>query len=255
MVLKNRIKLQVLPLKNRKKPFKTQIVPRDWSSATYFLTLAAFGNPESTVFFPDLHLDSMQADEHILHILNTKIEKNTELTREEMPLVQAISIDNGESFLNCADSHKGITITQNQADIISLKQAFSCLVCPDAVQTIAVFYAMKRRKVHITDLQTLRIKETDRIEALQTELAKIGVLCETTDDTFSIVSFDDTIKLKNIVIQTYNDHRMAMAFAALALQYPGITIENAEVVTKSFPKFWEQLEQLGFKTIFTHQTP
>jgi 3-phosphoshikimate 1-carboxyvinyltransferase len=90
----------------------------------------------------------------------------------------------------------------------------------------------------------LKIKETDRLEALQIELTKLGANISVTNDSLTLVATKEINP--NISIATYNDHRMAMAFAPLALRVP-IFIENAEVVSKSYPDFWEDLKSLGFQ--------
>jgi 3-phosphoshikimate 1-carboxyvinyltransferase len=89
----------------------------------------------------------------------------------------------------------------------------------------------------------LKIKETDRLEALRIELTKLGANISVTNDSLTLVATKEINP--NVTIATYNDHRMAMAFAPLALRVT-IFIENAEVVTKSYPDFWEDLKSLGF---------
>ena len=95
----------------------------------------------------------------------------------------------------------------------------------------------------MTGLHTLKIKETDRLEALKIELNKLGATISVTDDSLTL---EPSLKInENISIKTYQDHRMAMAFAPLALKVP-IVIEDAEVVSKSYPTFWEDLKSIGF---------
>jgi 3-phosphoshikimate 1-carboxyvinyltransferase len=93
-------------------------------------------------------------------------------------------------------------------------------------------------------LHTLKIKETNRLTALQNELTKLGATVTTTEDSIMLVP--STAIHSNIKIETYNDHRMAMAFAPLALRVP-ITIINAAVVSKSYPNFWNDLKSIGFQ--------
>jgi 3-phosphoshikimate 1-carboxyvinyltransferase len=95
----------------------------------------------------------------------------------------------------------------------------------------------------LTGLHTLKIKETDRLEAIKIELTKLGAEISVTNDSLTLLASNAITP--NIKIATYNDHRMAMAFAPLALKVP-IIIENAEVVSKSYPDFWEDLKNLGF---------
>ncbi len=96
---------------------------------------------------------------------------------------------------------------------------------------------------YLTGLHTLKIKETDRLVALKTELEKLGGHVCITADSLHLKESSDLNQ--NIAIDTYNDHRMAMAFAPLALKTP-LVIKNAEVVCKSYPMFWEDLRTLGF---------
>ena len=91
----------------------------------------------------------------------------------------------------------------------------------------------------------VKIKETDRIIALYNELSKLGATIEYTDETLTVKAFNGTIN-SDVHIATYNDHRMAMAFSPLALKTP-IIIEDANVVSKSYPSFWQDLKSIGFK--------
>ncbi len=114
--------------------------------------------------------------------------------------------------------------------------------CPDASLVIAVLAAFSEGSSSITGLHTLRHKETDRIAALANELRKIGCTIETTDDSITIdpsTRHDDPV-----VIETYNDHRMAMAFGVLGLARPGISISNPACVSKSYPTFWRDFAKL-----------
>ena len=95
-------------------------------------------------------------------------------------------------------------------------------------------------------MHTLKIKETDRLEALKTELTKLGAIISVTNDSLTLQPSD--VINKNVSISTYQDHRIAMAFAPLALKAP-IIIENAEVVSKSYPSFWEDLSMFNFSII------
>ena len=114
---------------------------------------------------------------------------------------------------------------------------------PDIAQTVAVTCLGLGIGCELTGLHTLKIKETDRLLALQNEISKFGADVFVTSDT--LVLQPHQISSKEITIKTYQDHRMAMAFAPLALLTP-LQIEDAEVVSKSFPDFWEKLKALGF---------
>jgi len=114
---------------------------------------------------------------------------------------------------------------------------------PDLAQTIAVCCFGLGIACHLTGLHTLKIKETDRLKALSVELTKLGAIVETTDHSLTLEARDQAIK-PGVTIETYNDHRMAMAFAPLVTQVP-ILIEHPEVVSKSYPNFWNDMAQVG----------
>jgi 3-phosphoshikimate 1-carboxyvinyltransferase len=120
---------------------------------------------------------------------------------------------------------------------------------PDLVQTMAVLCAMCDRPFHFTGTQTLQIKETDRIAALDSELQKLGILISY-DPAGRWMSWDGCKKKLDSPgepIKTYQDHRMAMAFATASLRFPGMYIEDPLVVSKSYPTFWSDLEKVGFE--------
>ena len=115
---------------------------------------------------------------------------------------------------------------------------------PDIAQTIAVTCLALNVPCYLTGLHTLKIKETDRLVALKTEIEKFGSRVEVTQDSLEL--FPQKEFSKNISVATYNDHRMAMAFAPLGLKVP-FEIEDAEVVSKSYPGFWEDFQKLNFE--------
>lgn len=121
---------------------------------------------------------------------------------------------------------------------------------PDLAQTVVVTCAMLGLSFHITGLSTLKIKETDRLTALRDELRKLSFVIDIVDD--NALEWEgarcpvDTSR--PVVIDTYQDHRMAMAFAPVALYIPGLIIRNADVVTKSYPEYWDHLRSIGFTT-------
>ncbi|MDO5447448.1 MAG: 3-phosphoshikimate 1-carboxyvinyltransferase [Prevotellaceae bacterium] len=120
---------------------------------------------------------------------------------------------------------------------------------PDLVQTMVVCCCATEKSFRFTGLKSLRIKETDRIVALQKELGKCGYNISVESDKISYDASVATLtqKPKSVAIDTYGDHRMAMAFAMLSLKIPGLTINDAEVVSKSYPTFWEDLRKSGFE--------
>ncbi len=116
---------------------------------------------------------------------------------------------------------------------------------PDTAQTLAAVAAFAQGRTEIRGLSTLRSKETDRLAALKSELKKIGIKSETTDDSITVQGG----RPHGGTIETYNDHRMAMAFAVVGSRVKGIRIKNPGVVTKSFPEFWNKLKSLAVKMI------
>jgi len=122
---------------------------------------------------------------------------------------------------------------------------------PDIAQTFAVLAVCRKIPFHFKGLTTLKIKETDRILALQIELSKFGaILTEPAEGELSWDgTFDPTLVKSPIVIETYHDHRMALAFAPAAMVYPEIVINDPDVVTKSYPSYWNDLKLVGFKIL------
>lgn len=118
---------------------------------------------------------------------------------------------------------------------------------PDIAQTLVVMLCLMGRPFRITGLRTLRIKETDRLEALRTELRKLGYVVKVEGDDAISWHLETTAAEASPHICTYHDHRMAMAFAPAAIRFPGLIIDDAQVVSKSYPLFWEHLRQAGFK--------
>ena len=117
---------------------------------------------------------------------------------------------------------------------------------PDSGQTLAVLAAFCQGKSNFTGLATLKHKETDRLSALATELAKLNVKAEIDEE--SITVHGGSVKVEDEVrIDTYEDHRMAMSFAVLAARIPAVKINDPEVVEKSFPDFWTKLSSLGIQ--------
>lgn len=157
----------------------------------------------------------------------------------------AISIDSnpaeslqGDSIIDRIMS--GIDSTEGHVDL-DLEN------CPDLAQTIVVTLALKERPFTIRGLRTLRIKETDRLSALQCELARLGIAIEIVgDDTLHYDGHTSAHVDNHPVIATYHDHRMAMSMAFASIFHPGIVITDATVVNKSYPGFWHDMQRAGF---------
>ena len=118
---------------------------------------------------------------------------------------------------------------------------------PDLAQTFVVCCALLNVPFHFTGLSTLKIKETDRIEAMKTEMRKLGYVVRSVNDSELIWDGELCTPSLEAGIDTYEDHRMALAFAPAALRFDGLRINNPQVVTKSYPQFWNDLKAAGFE--------
>jgi len=206
----------VKPLTSNPKP-QTLTVESDWSSASYFFSLAALSN-ESSISISSYKETSLQGDSALVQLYG-EMGVESKFENDQLTLTKKLNF-----------SPKDVTFDLNNT--------------PDIAQTIVVTCLGLGIGCHLTGLHTLKIKETDRLEALRIELTKLGANISVTNDSLTLVATNHINS--NVKIATYNDHRMAMAFAPLALKVP-IIIENAEVVSKSYPDFWEDLKSLGFQ--------
>jgi 3-phosphoshikimate 1-carboxyvinyltransferase len=125
--------------------------------------------------------------------------------------------------------------------------------CPDIAQTMITLSALRKHAMKFTGIESLAHKETNRIEALQNELNKLGVEMLildsgrwTLDAKHGTLDTGQWTQDNGLTIETYHDHRMAMAFSMLAMVVPEVTIEHPEVVSKSYPNFWKDMDKLGF---------
>ena len=210
--------LIIVKPKSQDQKSKTIIVESDWSSVSYFYSIIALSKEGTKIELSSFKENSLQGDAVLATIyqqmgVETHFEDGKiKLIKNAKPINQNLKLD-----LNCA---------------------------PDIAQTIAVTAFGLGISCELTGLQTLKIKETDRLEALQNELSKLGASISITDDSLQIEPTNLINSNRNIA--TYNDHRMAMTFAPLALKI-NINIENAEVVSKSYPNFWSDLKKVGFE--------
>jgi 3-phosphoshikimate 1-carboxyvinyltransferase len=195
---------------------KEMVVESDWSSASYFFSLVALADTAS-VTLSSYKEDSLQGDSALVEIYK-QMGVETLFEGNKMTLVKL----------------PGFKLETLNLELNNT---------PDIAQTIVVTCLGLGIGCHLTGLHTLKIKETDRLEALRIELTKLGANISVTNDSLTLVAAAEINH--NVKIATYNDHRMAMAFAPLALKVP-IIIENAEVVSKSYPDFWEDMEKLDF---------
>ena len=196
-------------------------VEADWSGASYWYEMAVLAE-EVDLELIGLRVESLQGDAVLakwfgqLGIETISTEKGSRLVKTEQPLPKSLQLNFIEN--------------------------------PDVAQTFAVLCVMKQIPFHFTGLETLKIKETNRIAALQDELAKFGVLI--VEPAHGELAWDGTFPLKKQVvpdIETYHDHRMALAFAPACQVYGQVAIVDPMVVTKSYPGYWDDLKKLGFE--------
>ena len=201
---------------------KTLTIESDWSSASYFYSLVALSEIGTAITLSSYKKNSLQGDSVLAEIYQ----------------------DFGVKTV--FNENKTITISKSNHKINNLQPiTYNLQQSPDIAQTIAVTCFGLGLGCHLTGLHTLKIKETDRIQALKNELENIGASVSITNNSISLKS-SKFIK-ENITIKTYQDHRMAMAFAPLALK-TSLIIEDAEVVSKSYPDFWNDLKSCGIQS-------
>lgn len=199
-------------------PEQVCVVESDWSSASYFYSILALSGAGSRIAMQAYREDSLQGDSMLQQIF-AQLGVRSEFAGDQLILTRN-TYETGASL---------------KLDLIE---------APDLAQTVAVCCFGLGIGCDLSGLHTLKIKETDRLRALEAELGKMGADITVTGDSLHLKKPGGT-PLKDRSIATYNDHRMAMAFAPLALR-TSLFIEDAGVVSKSYPGFWEDLEGLGF---------
>ena len=208
--------IRVLPLSNQVSKIFT--LESDWSSASYYYSILALSPVGTQIDLSDYKSESLQGDAVLRNIYKK---------------------------LGVESSFSGTTLSLKKVQ----RPLPACLAldlsdAPDIAQTIVVSCLGLEIDCDLTGLHTLKIKETDRLLALKNEIKKLGTELKITDNSLHL---NNVASLNcDVHIATYNDHRMAMAFAPLALR-ASLYIENAEVVSKSYPNFWEDIKSLGFK--------
>ena len=194
------------------------IIESDWSSASYFYSIIALSAIGTKITLSSYKQNSLQGDAVLVEIYKNFGVETT--------------------FNDNTITLKKIENSQHTTHNFNLNNS------PDIAQTMAVTCFALGISCHLTGLHTLKIKETDRLEALKIELTKLGASIKITNDSLTIEASNTIIP--NVTIATYKDHRMAMAFATLGVKVP-IIIQEAEVVSKSYPSFWEDLKTIGFQ--------
>jgi len=193
-------------------------VEGDWSGASYWWSFMALAS-EGKLYLDGLKKNSFQGDSGLVPVFE-KLGVKTQFSK------------------------RGMFIEKVATYCKKLKFDFNQM--PDLAQTFAVCSCLKNIPFHFKGLETLKIKETDRIFALIKELGKLGyVLTEPAEGELAWEG-ERNEEEDNIVIETYHDHRMAMAFAPIAMLRSNIVIDSPDVVKKSYPNFWEQLKEIGF---------
>jgi len=191
----------------------------DWSAASYWFQIAALSKSDVNITLKGLDRYSLQGDSEVANLFTQLGVKH--------------------KF-----SQKGLQLTKSE--VVTKHFSYNFSNQPDLAQTFAVTCACLNIPFHLTGLHTLKIKETDRINALIAEAGKLGFVFTT--NNVDNLRWDGTKTKINEppIIKTYHDHRMAMAFAPAAITVGSFTIENPDVVSKSYPGYWEDLKKTGF---------
>ena len=208
-------RLKVEPQAYHSTPF---YVESDWSAASYWYQIVALSK-EAEVTLPGLFKDSYQGDSQVAGIFRSLG-------------VETIYKD------------KTVILKKNGKSVERLDYDF--INQPDLTQTFVVTCALLNIPFRFSGLQSLKIKETDRMAALITEMRKLGYILHETDGSVLSWEGERCTTEEHPAIDTYEDHRMAMAFAPTCLALPEILINNPQVVSKSYPRYWEDLRQAGF---------
>ena len=200
------------------------VVESDWSAASYWYEMVALSSDaDAEILLPGLFIQSLQGDSRGATVFE-QLGVSTEHRGDEVVLRK-----------------NGKRVERLDVDFVEM---------PDLAQTFVVTCCLLGVPFHFTGLQSLKIKETDRIEALKKELSKLGFIIEDRNECELLwdgIRQQGTNSLDDIAIDTYEDHRMAMAFAPIALKDGRIVINNPQVVSKSYPRYWEDLRSVGFE--------
>ncbi|MDH8702095.1 3-phosphoshikimate 1-carboxyvinyltransferase [Dysgonomonadaceae bacterium PH5-43] len=197
-------------------------VESDWSAASYWYEILALSDANAEIELLGLDEDSCQGDANGRFLFD-KLGVKTEFT------------------------DRGVLLTKKPTEIDGYCLEYDFVNEPDLAQTFVVVCCLMNIHFKFSGLQSLKIKETDRMKALQNEMAKLGYLLK--EDINNVLSWDGSrVEADaNPIIKTYEDHRMAMAFAPACLKLREINIAEPSVVTKSYPKYWDDLQSVGFE--------
>ncbi len=218
---KNATTIVVEPVPYHSTPY---MVESDWSAASYWYEMMALSSDaDAEILLPGLFAQSLQGDSRGATVFE-QLGVGTEYRGDE------------------------VVLRKNDKRVERLDVDF--VEMPDLAQTFVVTCCLLGVPFHFTGLQSLKIKETDRIEALKKELAKLGFELEDRNNSellWNGVRMDVALSVDEIAIDTYEDHRMAMAFAPVAFRDGSISINNPQVVSKSYPRYWKDLKSVGFE--------
>lgn len=197
------------------------LVEADWSAAAPWYALAAL-LPQSQLQLKGLVPDSIQGDSRL-------VELGRALGIESRFDPSGVTLDTSHFIGCCCSSYVDMTAT------------------PDLALSWAVLLCLLERSFRMTGVRTLHIKESDRVEALRTELLKLGyVLKIESEDAISWYGERVAVSEQPPVLDPHGDHRLAMALAPAAVRFPGLVMKNAQVVSKSYPSYWRHMVQAGF---------
>lgn len=204
------------------RPFQ---IENDWSAASYWYEIMALCQDwEAEIRLPGLCDGSRQGDSGVRYLF---------------------SMLGVKTAFDDTESGNPTTVTLRKVRTSLPRLDYNFINQPDMAQTLVVCCAMMDIPFHFTGLESLKIKETDRMEALKTEMRKLGYIIRDVDGK-ELLWDGERCEASLAPIDTYEDHRMALAFAPAAFKFPGLRINNPQVVSKSYPLFWQHLESVGF---------
>lgn len=210
-------------------PYKDRsyLTENDWSAASYWYEMMALSsNRDDEIKLEGLMDGSKQGDSQVRYLFSLLGVKTTFKTKKAgVPSTVTLQ-------------HSGRCVPRLEYNFVN---------SPDLAQTFVVCCALLNVPFHFTGLSTLKIKETDRIVAMKTEMRKLGYEIRSVNDSELIWDGELCEPSLEAGIDTYEDHRMALAFAPAAMRFEGLLINNPQVVTKSYPQFWEDVKAAGFE--------
>lgn len=217
-------RIRVSPVPYRPIPY---VIENDWSAASYWYEMVALSeDAHAEVVLPRLYEKSMQGDSRVAELFS-RLGVETEFCADSI----------GEKSICIRKAKTQPVVAMFEADLTNQ---------PDLAQTMVVTCAMLGVPFRLTGLQSLKIKETDRIAALRAELKKLGYSIGEENDSVLFWNGERTEAETHPAIATYQDHRMAMAFAPVCLRTGHLCVLEPHVVSKSYPSFWKDLEMVGF---------